>query len=106
MNATRRHITDIIFLEPLIFLCTDVISLYIYLDPALLILDIDERCFSHITECHDTTCNRNFLVFHRFKVILNILAVSCHIPFFNKKWVSVSILQILQFLSSDLSLFT
>ena len=87
-----ENIADIIFLKPLILFCSDVISLYIHLDSALLILNVNERCLSHITECHDTSGNRNFLIFHRLEIVFNILAVRRHIPFFNKKRISAGFL--------------
>ena len=49
-------ISDVHFFESFVFFLTDAVSCHIRLDIALQILDIAERCFSHYSLGHHTSC--------------------------------------------------
>ena len=78
-------VTDVISLEPFIFLCTDVISLNIALNPALLILHVKECGLAHHALAHDPARDGHLLVLHSVEIIFDVHAVSGDIPGFLQK---------------------
>ena len=56
-------ISDVHFFESFVFFLTDAVSCHIRLDIALQILDIAERCFSHYSLGHHTSCEHYTLSF-------------------------------------------
>ena len=104
-TAQAHDITDVVGLEDFVLIDADIISLDIALNSALLILYIEERRLAHDSFSHNTAGDGNFLAFHGFEVLLDVLAVCSYIVRFLYKWISAHITKFLQFLSADFSLF-
>ena len=98
-------ITDVVGLEELVLLRADVVSLDVALDPALLVLQIEERRFAHDAFAHHAAGEGDFHAFHRVKVVLDIFAVRCHIEGLLNKRIPAHRSQLCQFVTADLPLF-
>ena len=94
-------ISDVHFFESFVFFLTDAVSCHIRLDIALQILDIAERCFSHYSLGHHTSCEHYTLSFQILKLIFDFLAVMCHIKFCDLKRVFSVCLQFCKLIAAD-----
>ena len=102
-SSDSYDITDIKLLKIFIVVFTDIVSRNVRLDVSFQILNVAEGRFSHHTFLHDTSRYGNFFIFQFLKMILDFLAVMCHIIFCNQKRVLSSCLKLRQFLTAHLS---
>ena len=86
------------------FVCifSDTVSCHIRLDHALQILHMAKGCLTHYTLGHHTSGDCYIFSFQFFKLILNILAVMCHIIFNDFKRILSLCLQFGKLLPADL----
>ena len=95
-------IADIIFLEILILFLAHVVSGHVALDIALQILHVAEGSLTHDTLGHHTSGDGYGLALQSFKVILDLLAVMCHVKFCNPERILSALLQVCQLLTAYL----
>ena len=98
-----HNISDIKFLKIFIVVFSNIVPCNVGLDIPFQILNVTERRFPHHTLLHDTTRYGNFPTFQLLKVVLDLLAVMCHIIFGNQKRVRPTCLKIRQFFTAHLS---
>ena len=97
------NISNIKFLKIFIVVFSNIVPCNVGLDIPFQILNVTERRFPHHTLLHDTTRYGNFPTFQLLKVVLDLLAVMCHIIFGNQKRVRPTCLKIRQFFTAHLS---
>ena len=79
------HIADIHLLKLFVSFFSDAVSCNVRLNISLQILYIAERCFSHHTFGHHTSCDRNFFSCKLFKILFDLQTVMCLVIFCDHK---------------------